>query len=164
MNWPELADKYIMPMASRRQAITLVRGQGVRVWDDAGKEYLDLVGGWAVCTLGHCHPVLVKAITEQAQTLMHISNQFYSIPQTRLAELLVKSSCFAKAFFCNSGAEANEGMVKLARKYGKLKLGGAYEVITALNSFHGRTLAMVAATGQPKYQEAFTPLTPGFVH
>ena len=164
MNWPELADKYIMPMASRRQAITLVRGQGVRVWDDAGKEYLDLVGGWAVCTLGHCHPVLVKAITEQAQTLMHISNQFYSIPQTRLAELLVKNSCFAKAFFCNSGAEANEGMVKLARKYGKLKLGGAYEVITALNSFHGRTLAMVAATGQPKYQEAFTPLTPGFVH
>ena len=164
MNWPELADKYMMPMASRRQPITLVRGQGVRVWDDAGKEYLDLVGGWAVCTLGHCHPALVKAIADQARTLMHISNQFYSIPQARLAELLAKNSCFAKAFFCNSGAEANEGMVKLARKYGKVKLGGAFEVITALNSFHGRTLAMVAATGQAKYQEAFTPLTPGFVH
>ncbi|MEK7281164.1 MAG: aspartate aminotransferase family protein, partial [Chloroflexota bacterium] len=144
--------------------LTLVRGQGCRVWDDKGKKYLDLVGGWAVDVLGHSHPTLVEAIRDQAEKLLHVSNQFYTIPQVELARLLVENSCFDKAFFCNSGAEANEGAVKLARKYGKLNLGGAYEVITALNSFHGRTLAMVAATGTPRYQQPFTPMPEGFVH
>ena len=164
MDWPALATKYLMPMASSRLPLTLVRGQGCRVWDDKGKKYLDLVGGWAVDVLGHSHPTLVEAIRDQAEKLLHVSNQFYTIPQVELARLLVENSCFDKAFFCNSGAEANEGAVKLARKYGKLNLGGAYEVITALNSFHGRTLAMVAATGTPRYQQPFTPMPEGFVH
>lgn len=164
MNWQDLAEKYLMPMATKRLPITLVKGRGVRVWDDKGREYLDFVGGWAVNSLGHCHPVVVEAIKRQAEDLIHCSNQFYSQPQIQLAELLVKNSCFQKVFFCNSGAEANEGAVKLARKYGKLYLNGAYEVISALNSFHGRTLAMVAATGQRKYQEPFTPLPQGFIN
>jgi len=164
MDYREMAERYLMPMAGKRLSITLVRGKGVRVWDDQGKEYLDFVGGWAVNSLGHCHPVVVEALKEQAETLIHVSNQFYTAPQAELARLLVENSCFDKAFFCNSGAEANEGAVKLARKYGKLHLGGAYQVITAVNSFHGRTLAMVAATGQRQYQEPFDPMPDGFVH
>jgi predicted acetylornithine/succinylornithine family transaminase len=148
----------------KRLPVTLVRGQGARVWDEGGKEYLDFVGGWAVNSLGHCHPALVGALTDQAQKLIQVSNQFYSVPQIELARLLVENSCLDRVFFSNSGAEANEGAVKLARRYGKLKLGGAYEVITAFNSFHGRTLAMTAATGQPKYQEPYSPLPPGFVN
>ena len=148
----------------RRQPIVLVRGRGSRVWDVEGKEYIDLIGGWAVNTLGHCHPVITQAITEQASSLLQTSNQFYTLPQLKLAQLLIENSCLDRVFFCNSGAEANEGALKLARKYGKLHKGGAYEVITAHNSFHGRTMATVAATGQPRYQRPFTPLTPGFVH
>ena len=147
-----------------RLPIVLVKGQGARVWDEAGKEYLDFVAGWAVNSLGHCHPVLVKAVTEQVQTLIQTSNQFYTIPQLRLAELLVEHSCLDKVFFSNSGAEANEGAVKLARRYGKLKLNGAYEVITVTGSFHGRTLAMVAASGQAKFQQPYEPLPTGFVN
>ncbi|MBE0415174.1 MAG: acetylornithine transaminase [Dehalococcoidia bacterium] len=162
-NWQELERKYLMN-TFKRLPVTLVRGEGARVWDEHGKEYLDFVAGWAVNLLGHCHPEIVAAVSEQAHTLMQVSNQFYSVPQIRLAELLVENSCFDKVFFCNSGAEANEGAVKLARRYGKLHLGGAYEVITAMNSFHGRTLAMVAATGQPKFQEPYTPLPDGFVN
>jgi acetylornithine/N-succinyldiaminopimelate aminotransferase len=148
----------------KRLPVTLVRGKGGRVWDDEGKEYLDLVGGWAVNSLGHCHPVVVEALTKQAQTLMQASNSFYTVPQIQLAELLVKQSCLDKVFFCNSGAEANEGAVKLARRYGKLHLNGANIVISTHDSFHGRTLAMVAATGQEKYQEPYSPVPGGFIN
>ncbi len=161
--WQELERKYFMRTFDRIP-VTLVKGQGARVWDEDGREYLDFVAGWAVNSLGHCHPAVVEAITEQARTLIQTSNQFYTIPQLRLAELLVKNSCLDRAFFCNSGAEATEGAVKLARRYGKLKLNGAFEVITALNSFHGRTLAMTAATGQAKFQQPYLPMPAGFIN
>ena len=161
--WQELEHKYFMPTVERTP-ITLVRGQGVRVWDEDGREYLDFVGGWAVDSLGHCHPVVAEAVMEQVKTLIHTSNQFYTIPQIRLAELLVQNSCLDKVFFGNSGTEVNEGAVKLARRYGKHYLNGAYEVITAKASFHGRTLAMVAATGQAKFQEPYVPLPVGFIN
>jgi predicted acetylornithine/succinylornithine family transaminase len=147
-----------------RVPLTIVRGQGARVWDERGREYLDFVGGWAVNSLGHCHPVVTEAVIEQAQLLIQASNQFYTIPQIRLAELLVRNSCLDRVFFGNSGAEANEGAVKLARRYGQLNLNKAYEVITTSGSFHGRTLAMLAATGQAKFQEPFPPLPTGFVN
>ena len=148
----------------RRQPVVIVKGEGSRVWDADGKEYLDFVAGWAVNNLGHSHPVITQAIVEQAGTLLQTSNQFYTVPQIQLAELLVENSCLDQVFFGNSGAEANEGALKLAKRYGKLNRDGAYEVITALNSFHGRTATTVAATGQPHYQENFLPLQPGFVH
>ena len=162
-NWHKLEQKYLMHTIERLP-VTLVRGQGAKVWDDKDKEYLDFVGGLAVNSLGHCHPVVSQALDEQAKTLIQTSNHFYTIPQIRLAELLVQNSCFDKVFFCNSGAEANEGAVKLARRFGKLYLNGAFEVITTFNSFHGRTLAMVAATGQKNLQEPYTPLVNGFVN
>jgi len=162
-NWQELEGKYFMHTIER-VPLTMVKGQGARVWDEEGREYLDFVGGWAVNSLGHCPPVVTKAISEQAHLLIQASNQFYTIPQIRLAELLVQNSCLDKVFFGNSGAEANEGAIKLARRYGQLHLGGAYEVITTLGSFHGRTLAMVAATGQAKFQEPYPPLPTGFVN
>jgi len=161
--WQELELKYFMRTVERLP-VTLIRGRGARVWDENGREYLDFVGGWAVDSLGHCHPVVAEAVMEQVQTLIQASNQFYTIPQIRLAELLVQNSCLDKVFFCNSGAEANEGAVKLARRYGKHYLNGACEVITMTNSFHGRTLAMVAATGQAKFQQPYLPLPAGFVN
>ena len=148
----------------RRQPVVIVRGEGTRVWDAEGKEYLDFVAGWAVNNLGHCHPAVTQAIVEQASTLVQTSNQFFTVPQLNLAQILIDNSCLDRVFFGNSGAEANEGALKLARRYGKLHRDGAYEVITAYSSFHGRTMATLAATGQPHYQEAFTPLLPGFVH
>ncbi len=147
-----------------RVPVTLVRGQGALVWDDEGKEYLDFVGGWAVNSLGHCPPVVVEALEKQARTLIQASNQFYTIPQIELAQLLVEHSCLDRVFFCNSGVEANEGALKLARRYGKLRLNGAYEVVTTHSSFHGRSLAMTAATGQSKFQEPYIPLPNGFVN
>jgi len=162
-NWMELEHQYFMTTVER-VPLTIVRGQGARVWDEEGREYLDFVGGWAVNSLGHCHPVVTQALTEQAHTLIQASNQFYTIPQIRLAELLVQNSCLDKVFFGNSGAEANEGAIKLARRYGQLYLGGAYEVITTLGSFHGRTLAMVAASGQAKFQQSYPPLPTGFIN
>jgi len=162
-DWKELESKYFMRTFTR-VPVVLVRGQGTRVWDENGRRYLDLVSGWAVNSLGHCHPVVTKAVREQVGTLIQTSNQFYTIPQLQLAELLVKSSGLDRVFFCNSGAEANEGATKLARRYGELKLGGAYKIITALGSFHGRTLAMVAATGQAKHQQPYVPLPDGFVN
>ena len=161
--WIALEEKYYAQTV-RRQPIVLVRGQGTRVWDADGKEYLDFTAGWAVNNLGHCHPVMVQAIQEQAATLIQTSNQFFTIPQLNLAQALIDNSCLDRVFFGNSGAEAVEGALKLARKYGKKNRDGAYEVITAFNSFHGRTLTTIAATGQPHYQEAFQPLTPGYVH
>jgi acetylornithine/N-succinyldiaminopimelate aminotransferase len=159
----ELAQKYMMNFITRIP-ITFVKGKGLRLWDENGKEYLDFVGGWAVDSLGHCHPVLTQALCEQAETLIQVSNHYYTLPLGKLAELLVKNSCLDKVFFSNSGAEANEGAVKLARRWGALKLNGAFEVITALNSFHGRTLAMVAATGQVKFQKPYLPMPSGFVN
>lgn len=157
----EMVQKYLMN-TTQWMPMILVKGEGAYVWDEEGKRYLDFVGGWAVCCLGHCHPVLVKAITEQAKTLTQASPNVCDPQKIKLAELLVKNSCLDKVFFQSTGAEANEGAVKLARRYGKLKLNGAFEVITALNSFHGRTLAMTAATGQPHYQENYKPLPAGF--
>lgn len=162
-NWQELEKKYYFQVV-KRLPVTLVRGQGAKVWDDTGKEYLDFTAGWAVNSLGHCHPAVAQALADQANTLIHTSNQFYTVPQIRLAQLLVENSCFDRVFLCNSGTEANEGAVKLARKYGKLHLEGAFEVITTFNSFHGRTLAMVAATGQRKFQQPYVPLPAGFVN
>lgn len=162
-NWQEIESQYYMQTV-RRVPVTLVRGEGAKVWDDQGREYLDFVGGWATATLGHSHPVLAEAVAEQARTLIQVSNAFFTVPQVELAQLLIDNSCMDRVFFCNSGAEAVEGAIKVARRYGKLHRDGAYEVITALESFHGRTLGTLSATGQPHYQEAFTPLTPGFVH
>ena len=162
-DWIAKEQKYYAQTV-RRQPVVIVRGEGTRVWDADGKEYLDFVAGWAVNNLGHSHPAVTQAIVEQAGTLLQTSNQFYTVPQLQLAEMLIETSCLDQVFFGNSGAEANEGALKLARRYGKLHRDGAYEVITAFNSFHGRTMATVAATGQPHYQESFTPLLPGFVH
>jgi len=147
-----------------RVPLTLVKGRGAQVWDEAGRRYLDFVAGWAVNSLGHCHPAVVEAVQGQVETLIQVSNHFYSIPQVKLARLLVENSCLDKVFFSNSGAEATEGAVKLARRYGKRHLEGACEVITATGSFHGRTLAMVSASGQPKHQQPYTPLPSGFVN
>ncbi|HEY41775.1 MAG TPA: aspartate aminotransferase family protein [Dehalococcoidia bacterium] len=162
-NWQELDKKYYMQTIVR-VPVTLVRGEGARVWDDRGKEYLDFVCGLAVNCLGHCHPVVVNALTEQAQTLMQTSLWYYTTPMLRLAELLVQNSCLDRVFICNSGLEANEGAIKLARRYGALKLNGAYEVITTNNSFHGRSLALTAASGQVKMHEPFEPLPVGFIN
>jgi predicted acetylornithine/succinylornithine family transaminase len=161
--WQQLEKKLFL-QTIKRVPVTLVRGKGARAWDDQGREYLDFTAGWATNSLGHCPPVVVKALIKQARTLIHTSSQFYTVPQLELAGLLVEHSCLDRVFFCNSGAEANEGAVKLARRYGKLRLNGAYEVITAYNSFHGRTLAMTAATGQSKFQEPYTPLPVGFMN
>jgi predicted acetylornithine/succinylornithine family transaminase len=149
---------------ARRWPVTIVRGKGMKVWDTAGKEYLDFVAGIAVTSLGHCHPVIIKALARQAKTLIQMSNMYYTVPQLQLAELLVRTSCLDRVFIGNSGAEANEGAIKLARRYGKIKLDGAYEIITAHESFHGRTLATTAATGQNQFQEPYTPLPTGFVN
>lgn len=161
--WQEMESKYFMHTVNR-VPVTLVKGEGARVWDDNGREYLDFVAGWAVNSLGHCHPVVAEALAEQAHTLIQVSNQFYTVPQLQLAEILVQNSCLDKVFISNSGAEANEGAVKLARRYGSNHRNGAYEVISAMGSFHGRTLAMVAASGQAKHQQPFLPLPAGFVN
>lgn len=158
----QMGDSYLMKNYGRLQ-MSLVRGKGARVWDAEGKEYLDFVSGLAVNSLGHCHPAVVSAIAEQAETLMHTSNIYYIEPQVKLAKLLVENSPGDRVFFCNSGAEANEAAIKLARKFFKLKGdAGKYEIITALKSFHGRTLATITATGQAKYQQGFEPLPAGF--
>jgi acetylornithine/N-succinyldiaminopimelate aminotransferase len=162
-DWIALEEQLYLRVAKRVPRV-LVRGAGCRVWDDQGREYLDLVGGWAVDTLGHCPPEVVRALHEQAQRLIQVSNQFYTVPQLELAQLLVEHSPCDRVFFANSGAEANEGAVKLARKWGKRHRNGAYVVISTWGGFHGRTLAMVAATGKPEYQAPYTPLPAGFVN
>lgn len=162
-DWKAIEQKYYM-FCVRRQPIVIVRGEGTKVWDDVGKEYLDFTSGWAVNNIGHSNPVIADALSQQARTLVQMSNQFYSIPQLELAEVLVENSCLDKVFFCNSGAEANEGAFKLARKYGKLHRNGAFEIITANNSFHGRTLTTWSATGKPHDDDPFLPLPSGFIH
>lgn len=161
MNWADLEARYYMRTFSRLPVV-FERGEGCYLYDDAGKPYLDMVAGIAVNILGHAHPVLVEAITQQAQKLMHASSLYYSEPQCELAEWLVTRSPADRVFFANSGAEANEGAIKLARKYGRTQRNGAYEVITIEHSFHGRTLATLAATGQPKYHQPFLPMPDGF--
>src|SRR5438477_1360947 len=136
---------------NRRPPMVLERGQGSRVWDVEGHEYLDMIAGIAVTSLGHSSPVVQKALAEQSAKLIQVSNLYYSIPQLQLAELLISHSPFDRVFFCNSGAEANEAALKLARKWGKRNRNGAYAIISAEHAFHGRTLATVTATGKEAY-------------
>ncbi len=154
-------DKYIMN-TYKRVPLCLEKAKLAKVWDIDGKEYLDFFPGWAVSGIGHCHPMVAGAVAKQAKKLMHVSNNYYSEAQAKLAEQIIKNSFPGKVFFGNSGAEANEAAVKLARKYGSEK--GRYEIITMLKSFHGRTLAMITATGQDKVKHGFEPLPQGFVH
>jgi len=157
-----LSEQYVAHTYAR-YPVVLVRGKGTRVWDVEGEEYLDFVSGLAVCNLGHCHPRVVKAIQGQAEKLIHVSNFYYIEPQIQLASLLCKHSFADKVFFCNSGAEANEGALKLARKFAKEKTGkDRFEIITMERSFHGRTLATLTATGQEKFHKGYEPLMPGF--
>lgn len=158
-------DQNVMPTYGRFP-IAIDKGEGCRLWDTQGKEYLDFVAGIATCTLGHAHPALIKAVTEQINKLHHVSNLYYIPEQGQLAEWLVNHSCMDKVFFCNSGAEANEAAIKLVRKYAHTHLDKVDNpiIITAKASFHGRTLATVTATGQEKYQQGFGPLLPGFTY
>ena len=149
---------------NRRPPMVIERGQGSRVWDVEGKEYLDMIAGIAVLSLGHSSPVVQRALANQSAKLIQVSNLYYSIPQLQLAQLLIDHSPFDKVFFCNSGAEANEAAIKLARKWGKRNRDGAYAVIAADHAFHGRTLATVTATGKEAYTRSFTPLPDGFPH
>jgi acetylornithine aminotransferase/acetylornithine/N-succinyldiaminopimelate aminotransferase len=159
-HWIERSNQVFISTYSRFPAV-LVKGQGCRLEDADGKEYLDFLAGIAVCSLGHCHPEVTGAICEQAGKLLHVSNLFHTKPQTELAELLVENSFADRVFFGNSGAEANEAAIKLARKYSDVD---RFEIISLAGSFHGRTLATVAATGQPKFHEGFEPLPSGFLH
>ena len=157
-----LADKYMFQTYSRFP-LTLVKGEGCRVWDEEGKEYLDFVGGIAVCALGHSSPLVSEALGEQSRTLVHVSNLYYTIPQTELAQLLVENSFADRVFFCNSGAEANEAAIKLVRRYSEENFGSEkYGIISMTNSFHGRTMATLSATGQAKIQKGYDPLLNGF--
>jgi acetylornithine/N-succinyldiaminopimelate aminotransferase len=157
----KLTDKYVANTYTR-YPIALVRGKGARVWDADGKEYLDFLAGIAVNGLGHCHPAVVRAIEQQAKKLLHVSNLYHIQPQAELARELCGHSFADRVFFCNSGAEANEAAIKLARRYGGEHLGGKYEILTAHNSFHGRTLATLTATGQEKVRAGYDPLPAGF--
>lgn len=156
-----LNDAHIINTYGTRN-VALSRGEGMRLWDADGKEYLDFFAGIAVCNLGHCHPEVTRAICDQAQRLVHVSNLYYIEPQTHLAETLCKHSFAQKWFFCNGGAEANEAAIKLARRYWHKQGTPKPHIISANASFHGRTLATVTATGQPKYHEGFQPLIQGF--
>ncbi len=156
------ADQYIFRTYSR-MPITLVRGEGCRVWDATGKEYLDFIAGIAVCALGHRADVVTRALTEQSRRLVHVSNLFYTVPQAELARMLVEHSFADRVFFGNSGAEANEAAIKLARRYSHEKFGeGRHTIITMEGSFHGRTMATLSATGQYKVQQGYAPLLEGF--
>ena len=165
MTTPATADlyrDYVMPTYGRFD-LALARGEGTRVWDEAGKAYLDFGAGIAVCSLGHAHPKLAKVLANQASTLIHTSNLYLTRPQGELAKLIAELvGLGGKTFFCNSGAEANEGLYKLARKFGAPT--GRHEIITFTNSFHGRTLGGISATGQEKVKMDFAPLVEGFVH
>lgn len=160
----ETSNKYLMNTYTR-MPIVLRKGRGMKVWSSDGKEYLDFLGGVAVNCLGHCHPKVVIALQKQAQRLLHVSNIYHIEPQIELAKILVNNSFADKAFFCNSGTEAVEGAIKLARKYAKDHTSpDRFEIITANESFHGRTFASLSATGQDKLKEGFEPLLPGFKH
>jgi len=161
--WMERADKVIMNTYGR-QPLVLVKGEGCRVWDDAGQEYLDFVAGLAVCNLGHTHPDVAAAAAAQLTQLVHVSNIYSPTPMVELAEELVRLSFADRVFFANSGAEVNEGAIKLARRYSRERYGeGRFKIISAENSFHGRTFGALSATGQAKFWQGFEPLLPGFV-
>ena len=160
-DWVALEHQYYQS-TFKRQPLTLVRGEGTRVWDSDGKVYLDFVAGIAVNVLGHCHPAIIEAVQHQVTQLVHVSNLYYNTRQIELAELLGQQSNGMRSFFSNSGAEANEGAIKLARKYGRVHRNGAFEVISMEHSFHGRTLATTAATGQAFYQATWVPIPEGF--
>jgi acetylornithine/N-succinyldiaminopimelate aminotransferase len=147
---------------AKRPPVIFVEGKGSWLFDREGRRYLDFVQGWAVNCLGHCHPAIVSAVTRQANALINSSPAFYNEPSARLAGLIARHSCFRKVFFANSGAEANEGAIKLARKWGQLRRGGAYEIVTMEGSFHGRTLATMSASGKPQWKELYEPKVPGF--
>jgi len=156
-----LSDQFVMG-TYKRIPVALVKGKGAKVWDADGKEYLDFLAGIAVCSLGHSNPKVTAAIRKQAGILGHTSNIYYNGIQAQVAKILVENSFADKVFFCNSGAEANEAAIKLARKYGHEKMGGKNEIITMENSFHGRTITTITATGQKKFQVGFDPLPGGF--
>ncbi|MEW5914058.1 MAG: acetylornithine transaminase [Thermodesulfobacteriota bacterium] len=156
-------DKYVMNTYGRTP-VCFVRGEGCVLWDDQGREYLDFLAGIAVCSLGHAHPGVAQAVCNQALKLVHVSNLYYTEPQVAVARLLVDNSFADRVFFCNSGAEANEGALKLARLWGKQKKNGAHTVLTMEYSFHGRTLGTLSATGQEKIQKGYDPLMPRFKH
>ena len=149
---------------AKRPDIVMEKGHGMHLWDTEGRKYLDFVGGWAVTCLGHCPDVMRTALANQAGTLINASPTYYNVPMLSFADLLTKLSGFDKVFFTSTGAEANESAVKLARKYGTLRKNGAFEIITTVNSFHGRTLAMMSATGKPHWETLFAPKVPGFIH
>ncbi|HWP92280.1 MAG TPA: aspartate aminotransferase family protein [Thermodesulfobacteriota bacterium] len=154
------SERYLIHNYSR-YPIVPVRGEGCWLWDKDGKRYLDFTTGIAVTNLGHSHPAILNAIEEQAKSVIHVSNLYHIEPQVELAEILVRNSFADKVFFCNSGTEANEGAIKLARRWGEAN-GGRYKIVSARGSFHGRTLGALSATGHKKYQKGFTPLVPGF--
>ncbi len=156
-------DQYMVPNYQPAGVIP-VRGAGSRWWDQAGREYVDFAGGIAVTALGHAHPRLVAALTDQAQRLWHLSNVMTNEPALRLAQRLIAHTFAERVFFCNSGAEANEAALKLARRYGNLKSPGKHRIVACLNSFHGRTLFTVTVGGQPKYTQGFEPLPPAISH
>ncbi len=153
-------DKYVMSTYARIPTV-IVKGKGLKVWDLDGNVYLDFFPGWAVTGLGHCHPKVVNAVKNYVKKIIHVSNNYYNVLQGKLAQKIIENSFEGKVFFCNSGAEANEGAIKLARAYGNAR-GSRYEIITMENSFHGRTLTTITATAQPKYQKGFEPLPLGF--
>ncbi|MBU4355496.1 MAG: acetylornithine transaminase [Proteobacteria bacterium] len=159
----ERADKVVMNTYGR-QPLVLVKGEGCRVWDDTGKEYLDCLAGLAVVNLGHAHPEVARAAAAQLTQLVHVSNIYYTTPMVELAEALVRLSFADRVFFANSGAEVNEGAIKLVRRYSRERFGeGRHRIICMENSFHGRTLGALSATGQSKFWQGFDPLLPGFV-
>ena len=162
-DWIDLERQYLFQNYGR-QPIVLERGEGSRVWDADGKEYLDFVGGLAVTALGHAHPAVTQAVAEQAARLVHVSNLYYTTPMIELARLLAEHSPLDRVFFCNSGAEAVEAAIKLARRYGHDERGGAHGVIAMDDGFHGRSLGALAATGTARYREPFAPMPPGFTH
>ncbi|MBU1852931.1 MAG: acetylornithine/succinylornithine family transaminase, partial [Candidatus Omnitrophica bacterium] len=162
MNTQEIIKQYgkFVINTYTRAPIVIVRGKGLKVWDLDGKEYLDFFPGWAVSGLGHCHPKVVNSVRHYLKKIIHVSNNFYNMLQGKLAQRIIENAYEGKVFFCNSGAEANEAAIKLVRAYGNKS--ARYEIITMENSFHGRTLATVTATGQVKYQKGFEPLPQGF--
>ena len=159
---PRPVDAHSVMFITKRPDIVMVEGKGSWLTDQNGKRYLDFLQGWAVNCLGHCNPGIVNALHQQAQKLINPSPAFYNEPMIRLSDLLTENSCFDKVFFANSGAEANEGAIKLARKWGQLHKNGAYEIITFDHSFHGRTLATMSASGKPGWDTMFAPQVPGF--
>lgn len=155
------ANRSILFVTSRPD-IVMEKGKGMYLWDTNGKKYLDFIGGWAVTSLGHCPEVMIKALQDQANELINASPAFYNKPMIQFSKLLMDHSCFDKVFFANSGSEANESAIKLARKYGEKFLNGAYEIVTTINAFHGRTLATMSASGKKYWEKLFEPKVSGF--